>query len=209
MSDKKIEQALGNLIREKVSQALDKSGKMLPRVEKKKTSLNEAGTEKFTTTENLNEALVVTSDSFICPEDGIAESISAYLNATTEHLVTIALFDYVDPANPRLIAVTQEITVLPGIDYVEFPFTDPKPRLTAGARYMPVIWANNPAGDISYYWDSVVGAVHHWLSLAYGQIWPDPFPTGNVNDHHLSIYLTSSDVAHLVQTYIDEAFVMA
>jgi hypothetical protein len=78
--------------------------------------------------------------AFVCPNDGVALSITAWCrdqNPAGTKRAKCAIYRYSDNT---LVGQTQELTGLAGGDWRTFNFLDPKPALKGGEQYWLVIW---------------------------------------------------------------------
>jgi len=120
--------------------------------------------------------------SVVCPENGVAESISAYLTGGSGH-VKCALYKASDNS---LVGQTEEMTN-PSSGWVTFNFLDPKPNLTAGTAYRILIW-----GDSSTIYARYSGTLENsgfYLQRTYGS-WPNPITGFTTPQYYYCIYCT-------------------
>jgi hypothetical protein len=120
--------------------------------------------------------------SVVCPENGVAESISAYLTGGSGH-VKCALYNASDNS---LVGQTEEITN-PSSGWVTFNFLDPKPNLTAGTAYRILIWGDS--SNIAIYWSERITSSGFYYQGTYGP-WPNPFMVFTTPDYYYCIYCT-------------------
>lgn len=102
---------------------------------------------------------------FVCPNDGIAESITAYVKSTQFKKAKCAIYSYVaDNDAGTLIGETEELTISAGYEgWKTFNFSS-EPPLSANTKYFLVIFGEE-TGGISYIYWSATGATNKAIRL--------------------------------------------
>jgi len=134
---------------------------------------------------------IIRGSVFTIPEDGTADSVTAYLrlSGTTFRKAKCAIYKHSDLS---LVGATQERTDIPTqtADWYTFNFSDPKPSLTANTEYIIVVWGD-VSGGVQYarlYYDAGDADQGHYQSVSYNSF-PNPLvPTHDNNKY--SIYCT-------------------
>lgn len=138
----------------------------------------------------------IIGQAFTCPENGIAQSITAYISVVSSsnpHDFTCAIYKNSDKS---LIKKTDEVrisNVAPA--WVTFLFSDPKPMVYAGVDYLLVTWSSPELYDSDLWYDINIGTnVISKLGLTY-----DLFPATlsdciTIRDRIASIYCTYTPV---------------
>ena len=122
-----------------------------------------------------NQGMVVTrirAGIFACPEAGIAQSITAYIECGGVGVANFKAALYTYPER-TLVAITEELlNIAQGVQWRTFNFPGSKPALT-NRQYILAIWADTSSSDV-YFNDGVVGAVSGYTIPS--QVYPD-FPS--------------------------------
>lgn len=116
---------------------------------------------KGSTTSNILDRIAGTK--YALTEDGIGESITAFIGSTLSLHGKCALYD----SSRNLVAngVTEEKALDPLNDWVTFNFVGTKPELPAG-DYIIVAWVH-ALGSVNLYRDADVAYDRWWESHAY------------------------------------------
>lgn len=139
---------------------------------------------------------VIFGSTFLCPQAGIAQSITAHVMATdTSYLMTAAIYDQ----NLNVVAQCTEITVprspvSPGGwvigEWQTWTFKDPKPNLQS-MNYTLVVWSENKDYSYSYMeCDSVVNYMSVRYAATYGTSFPASLSSATKQKLMGSIYCT-------------------
>jgi len=120
---------------------------------------------------------------FTCPEAGIAESLTAYIENYWGAIVKCAIYKRADNS---LVGVTEERSLVGGKRWETFNFPTPKPSLE-NIDYWLVAWTSSTGTYINYDYETAKGGEQ---SLAY-DAFPDPWSPSS-SDRRFSIYCTYS-----------------
>ncbi len=103
---------------------------------------------------------------FVCPSDGTANSITAYIKCTEDKKVKGAIYAYVsDDDAGALIGGTEELIVRAGYEGWEtFNLSSPKPPVSANTKYFLMMFGEKTTGLSYLYW-TATGATAKSISL--------------------------------------------
>jgi hypothetical protein len=128
---------------------------------------------------------------FTATDSGWADSITAYLQITTSTKnVKCAIYKHSDLS---LVAYTQERAISPSSpSWQTFPFSEPKPNLTAGTPYILVAWSSSGTGDACFYRQDGTTDQAHYDDITYVSAWPNPLAVTAHGARNYCIYCTYS-----------------
>lgn len=125
---------------------------------------------------------------FTIPENGIANSITAYIEVTiTTHEAKCGIYKHSDLS---FVGGTEEKTIAIGTGWETFGFTS-KPRLLAGVEYILVAWSETGGGVCIVAHDTGDTDQGHRKASNYNGF-PDPLVTPTHGTQKFSIYCTYS-----------------
>lgn len=141
----------------------------------------------------------LTGTVFVCPEDCIAESISAYINAWSgsSRSYRWAIYRHSDGA---LIGLTEERTTTSDVEgWMTLNFPEPKPQLSANTEYVLCGMSSvSQGGSPRIYYDNGGETEGHYQSMA---TYTFPNPASFTHEaRRYSIYCTYTPLAPPSQT---------
>jgi len=144
----------------------------------------------------------IAGSHFVCPEDGVAESISWYgsLGHST-FKAKCAIYKYSDNS---LVAQTEELTGLDFLDWHTHNFSEPKPSLSANTEYWLVVWIQATTDySATKHYDTVSDA-GGYQDLPYTGNFLDPWsPIMEYREY--SIYCTYSVIVYTLSGYTKDS----
>ncbi|MCJ7571584.1 MAG: hypothetical protein MUO82_06885, partial [Candidatus Thermoplasmatota archaeon] len=129
----------------------------------------------------------IAGTSFVCPQNGVAQSITVWLDCWQSTLKAKCAIYSSD--RTTLIGTTEEKVLGNKQTWQTFNFIT-QPNLVTGTSYYLVSWANSGTDHVYTYYSSISGYTSISASNTYGSTWPSSL-SGTTNSNRVySIYCT-------------------